>query len=854
MDMVLYALLNKKIKGVASGVASHLVVGTDLILTFNDGSSATISFDQPKDGVSVDRLEFKEDTNELWYYMTNGTSASAGTIPVGKEGLSAYEVAKKNGFSGTEEEWLESLQATGGKIDIIRVNGEEITINPDDKSVNIAIPDAPIQSISQAGIPLKIDEIGNVDIPVAGTNKIEIIKVNGVEQAIDKTDKSVNIDLQEYAKTEEVEGYVDEQLYTTTTVEAHYAVVAAETPGALEVVADNVTAAEGQINLSNVAPVLEGVNITAGDYVVYVDAVTTKEPKFLVEADLELNVTDKAVDGEYIAAVNQTNGKVSVVREKLPDYTGFYDAKGAADKALEEAKTYTDTGISSTLESAKSYTDTKIDAIVGEGAAETLDTIGEISTAIKDNQDMLNTLNLAIGNKANFSDLEAHIKDKLNPHSVTKEQIGLGNVENKNSATIREELTNENVINALGYTPSQTDTKYIIVTSSTDGLVPKFDAADGTIDNSSADWVFTNKSGSIGWYKLPENAFKNTIYTEATSSINGLMSSEDKVKLDTITEDADAVAFTQTLTSGTEVGVISINGINTTLYAPSDTHNTTGITAGESGTVANAATTDPYIKIKDNNTHRSQVQLKGAGSITIASDANGVITITGENNNTDTKVTNTLAKATKAYVTGTTSATTNTGTQVFDTDVYLDSAAGTLVATTFKGALEGNASTATTATNTKTTAVAPATSATYYPTFVDTNNSTATAEALKTNASINYQILIGTASVQGRALMQVGNNTAVGTAGNCAGYIRIYGTTAHFTQLKGGTPAEDVTVIVPSTSGTLALTSSTVARADHQGATAASDPNTSLLRQIASGTAAATTSNCPAGSLYGTYS
>ena len=51
---------------------------------------------------------------------------------------------------------------------------------------------------------------------------------------------------------------------------------------------------------------------------------------------------------------------------------------------------------------------------------------------------------------------------------------------------------------------------------------------------------------------------------------------------------------------------------------------------------------------------------------------------------TDTKVTNTLDKTTKAYVTGTTSATTNTGTQVFDTGVYLDTTAGTLVAKTFK--------------------------------------------------------------------------------------------------------------------------------------------------------------------------
>lgn len=48
------------------------------------------------------------------------------------------------------------------------------------------------------------------------------------------------------------------------------------------------------------------------------------------------------------------------------------------------------------------------------------------------------------------------------------------------------------------------------------------------------------------------------------------------------------------------------------------------------------------------------------------------------NTDTDTKVTNTLNTTAKAYITGTTTATTNTGTQVFDTNVYLDTIAGRL--------------------------------------------------------------------------------------------------------------------------------------------------------------------------------
>lgn len=60
------------------------------------------------------------------------------------------------------------------------------------------------------------------------------------------------------------------------------------------------------------------------------------------------------------------------------------------------------------------------------------------------------------------------------------------------------------------------------------------------------------------------------------------------------------------------------------------------------------------------------------------------------NTDTNNKVTNTLNTTAKAYITGTTSATTNTGAQVFDTGVYLDTTAGTLTATTFKGELTGN--------------------------------------------------------------------------------------------------------------------------------------------------------------------
>lgn len=52
--------------------------------------------------------------------------------------------------------------------------------------------------------------------------------------------------------------------------------------------------------------------------------------------------------------------------------------------------------------------------------------------------------------------------------------------------------------------------------------------------------------------------------------------------------------------------------------------------------------------------------------------------------NSDTNVTNTVNTTTKYYITGTSSATTSTGTQLFDTGIYSTTTAGQLNATSYK--------------------------------------------------------------------------------------------------------------------------------------------------------------------------
>lgn len=114
----------------------------------------------------------------------------------------------------------------------------------------------------------------------------------------------------------------------------------------------------------------------------------------------------------------------------------------------------------------------------------TLDQLSEIVAYIKSNRSLIDSITTI---KVNVSDIVDDLTSTAanKPLSanqgrilteiitaLTKDDIGLSNVENKSSETIREELTRENVINALGFTPPTTNTNTWIANSSTsDGYV-----------------------------------------------------------------------------------------------------------------------------------------------------------------------------------------------------------------------------------------------------------------------------------------------------------------------------------------------------------------------------------------------
>lgn len=422
-----------------------------------------------------------------------------------------------------------------------------------------------------------------------------------------------------------------------------------------------------------------------------------------------------------------------------------------------------------------------------------------------------------LNKKANASDLSTHTKNTLNPHNVTKEQIGLNNVDNTSdvdkpiSKAVQNALNNKaNLEHAHDYdsafsTSSTNPVQNKVVTakvnslqSAVDSKVPIERTVNGKplsedIELSASD-VNADSVGTADSKVSDHNASASAhsdiriLITTLTTRLNTLADSDDET-LDQMSELVEYIKANRSLieeVTTKKVNVadiidnlttnvtnkplsaaqgVAIKSLIDSLQSVVDgkanavhSHSISDVTElqsaldGKSGTdhthnlssLINALDTDTdtptdsdyfvsqyvsggnttttyyrrplsalwsYIKSKlasvavsgsyDDLEDRPTI---GDGTITIYQNGTqkgsftmnqtGDTTIELTDNDTDTKVTNTLATTTRAYVTGTTSSETNTGTQVFDTDVYLDTTAGQLVANTFKGSLIGNADTA----------------------------------------------------------------------------------------------------------------------------------------------------------------
>lgn len=142
-------------------------------------------------------------------------------------------------------------------------------------------------------------------------------------------------------------------------------------------------------------------------------------------------VIDAALAGKANTSHIHTKSEITDFPTSLPASDVSEWAKAATKPTYTASEVGADaSGSANTaLTAAKAYTDTEIAGLIN-GAPTTLDTLGEIATAMSENQSVVEALNSAIGTKANVSDLTTHTENTSNPHSVTKAQVGLGNVPN----------------------------------------------------------------------------------------------------------------------------------------------------------------------------------------------------------------------------------------------------------------------------------------------------------------------------------------------------------------------------------------------------------------------------------------
>ena len=150
---------------------------------------------------------------------------------------------------------------------------------------------------------------------------------------------------------------------------------------------------------------------------------------------------------------------------------------------------------------------------------------------------------------------------------------------------------------------------------------------------------------------------------------------------------------------------------------------------------------------------------------------------------------------------------TNSGSSFTDLMVIKDN--GKVVANTFVGNLNGNASSAS---QIYTTLTNPSDGTTYCIPFHSTANNGN--KSILTNDGIRYWTREGTTSVTGAGELGLGNPIAEGNAGNKRGMIYMYGSSSGYTEIiPGYNSTGRVAITLPTSSGTLALLTDNVASA-----------------------------------------
>ena len=216
-----------------------------------------------------------------------------------------------------------------------------------------------------------------------------------------------------------------------------------------------------------------------------------------------------------------------------------WSADGTAVWGTDNDTTYTNaTTLKAGLMSATDKT--KLDSLQNFDDSTIQENIGDLQSSVSTLENSVSTIEESLGNKVDkvsgkqlsTNDYTTTEKNKLSGIATGATKVEKSNTNgnikiNGTETTVytKPDLTKQEVVDALGYTPPTTNTTYSVMkgatssTAGTSGLVPQPAAGKQT--------SFLRGDGT---WVVPTN----TTYTNATTEKDGLMSQEDKAKLDGI--------------------------------------------------------------------------------------------------------------------------------------------------------------------------------------------------------------------------------------------------------------------------------------------------------------------------------
>ena len=268
-----------------------------------------------------------------------------------------------------------------------------------------------------------------------------------------------------------------------------------------------------------------------------VSAISTSDTLNTAIGKLERALDDKQIKGDYLAADG-----TAVNSEKL-------GGTEAASYAKLDSPTFTGTPNSTTAAAGTNTTQIATTAFVQTAVSGKSD-----SNHRHDNATTTTDGFMSSTDKTKLDGIAENANNYSLPEATSSVLGGvkIGSNITNSSGTIS--LTKSNVTTALGYTPPTSDTTYSDATQSDAGLMSAADKTklDGIAENANNYSLPTASSTTLGGVKVGTNlsisngvlSATDTTYSDATQSDAGLMSAEDKTKLDGIADGAQVNTIT----------------------------------------------------------------------------------------------------------------------------------------------------------------------------------------------------------------------------------------------------------------------------------------------------------------------